>query len=244
MFNIMLDRLPTEYEGYPIDTDFQIGIQIMQVLEDDELSQQEQIGQALSLLFITEDKDGEPLDLPDAQTAVDCLTWFLSAWNHDKHGGEDKEKVTDYDIDQWRIYSAFKQFYGINLNDLGERCVGYKIKNMRNQIGWFCDYAEPIYEPNKLHFWEFMALLTTLPECAYTRVVDIRSKKLDGKMSKEERNTYIKLKAIYELKQTKAAEYTDEQKQAIDEYDAMIEEQKRIRESQRLAEEAFENMTK
>lgn len=214
MFNIMLDRLPTEYEGYPIDTDFQIGIQIMQVLEDSELSQQEQIGQALSLLFITEDEDGESLDLPDAQTAVDCLTWFLSAWNHDKHGGEDKDKVTDYDIDQWRIYSAFRQHYGINLHT------------------------------DALHFWEFMALLTTLPECAYTRVIDIRSKKLDGKMSKEERNTYIKLKAIYELKQTKAAEYTDEQKQAIDEYDAMIEEQKRIRESQRLAEKAFEEMVR
>lgn len=214
MFNIMLDKLPTKYEGCQIDTDFQTGIQIIQALENEELSQQEQIGVALSLLFITTDENGEPLDLPDAQTAVDCLTWFLSAWNHDKHGGEDKEKVTDYDIDQWRIYSAFRQHYGINLNT------------------------------DALHFWEFMALLTTLPECAYTRVVDIRSKKLDGKMSKEERNTYVKLKAIYELKQTKAAEYTDKQKQAIDEYDAMIAEQKQIRESQRLAAEAFENMTK
>lgn len=214
MFNVLLDPLPTEYEGFPIDTDFQTGIQIMQVLEDGELSQQEQIGTALSLLFLVEDEEGNALPLPDVQTAFEGLTWYLSAWNHDKHGGEDKEKVTDYDIDQWRIYSAFRQNYGINLN------------------------TDP------LHFWEFMALLTTLPECAYTRVVDIRSKKLDSKMGKEERNTYIKLKEIYALKQTKAVEYTDEQKEKIDEYDRMMEEMKKEAESKKLAEQAFREMIK
>lgn len=37
MFNVLLDPLPTEYRGFPIDSDFQIGIQIMQALEDGEL---------------------------------------------------------------------------------------------------------------------------------------------------------------------------------------------------------------
>ena len=41
MFNILLDKLPSDYRGFPIDTDFQVGIQIMQVLEDRELSGQE-----------------------------------------------------------------------------------------------------------------------------------------------------------------------------------------------------------
>lgn len=69
MFNVLLDRLPKEYEGFPIDTDFDIGIQIIQVLEDEQLSQQERMGTALSLLFITEDRFGNPLPIPDAQTA-------------------------------------------------------------------------------------------------------------------------------------------------------------------------------
>ena len=106
MFNVMLDDLPTEYEGFPICTDFDIGIQIMQVLENGELTEQERMATALSLLFLTEDKEGNPLPIPDVQTAVNGLVWFLTDWNHDNNKSEDKTKVTDYDIDQWRIYSA------------------------------------------------------------------------------------------------------------------------------------------
>lgn len=214
MFNIMLDKLPTEYEGYPIDTDFGIGIQIMQVLEDEEMAEQEKLATALSLLFLAEDNRRNPLPIPDTQTAVNGLMWFLTDWNHDNNKSEDKTKVTDWDIDQWRIYAGFKQHYGINL------------------------------QTDNLHFWEFMGLLTNLPECAYTRVVDIRAKKLTNKMSKEEKNMYTRLKEVYALKQSKPVEYTDEQKQAIDDFDRMMEEQKRIREKKRLAIEAFEDMTK
>lgn len=214
MFNVLLDPLPTEYEGHPIDSDFQTGIQILQALEDDELTEQEQIGAALSLLFLQEDKLGHVLTLPDTQTAIAGLMWFLSDWNHDKHVNEDKTKVTDYDIDQWRIYSAFRQVYGINLNT------------------------------DRLHFWEFMGLLTTLPECAYTRVVDIRAKKITEKMSREERTVYKKLKNAYSLEQRKEVNYTDAEKEAIDDYDRMIEEQKKIRERERMAAKAFEEMVK
>lgn len=212
MFNVLLDELPTEYKGFPIDTDFGIGIQIMQVLEDEELSQQEQIGTALSLLFLQENKDGTPLPLPDAQTAIDGLIWFLTDWNHDRNTESNKTRVTDYDIDQWRIYSAFRQNYGINLNT------------------------------DKLHFWEFMGLLTTLPECAYTRVIDIRSKKITSRMGKDEKKAYAELKKVYALEQPKKVEYTDSQKEAIDDFDRMMEEQKKIKESKKLAQKAFEDM--
>lgn len=212
MFNILLDRLPTEYQGFPIDSDFQTGIQIMQALEDEGLSQQEQIGVALSLLFVQEDKDGNPFPIPDAQAAIEGLVWFLTDWNHDHNSKTDKTRVTDYDIDQWRIYSAFRQHYGINLNT------------------------------DKLHFWEFMGLLSTLPECAYTRVIDIRAKKITSKMGKDERKAYMELKKVYALDHPKEVEYTDEQKQAIDEFDRMMEEQKKIREAKKLAQKAFEEM--
>jgi len=212
MFNILLDELPTEYEGFQIDPDFQIGIQIMQALENDELTQQEQIGTALSLLFPTEDEEDDPLPIPDAQTAVEGLVWFLTDWNHDHNSKGNKTRVTDYDIDQWRVYSAFRQHYGINLNT------------------------------DKLHFWEFMGLLTTLPECAYTRVIDIRAKKITANMRKDERKAYTELKKVYALEQPKEVEYTDSQKQAIDDFDRMMEEQKKIREAKKLAQKAFEDM--
>lgn len=212
MFNVLLDPLPIDYMGFPIDTDFGIGIQIMQVLEDKELTQQEQIGIALSLLFIQEDKNGNPLPVPDSQTAIDGLIWFLTEWNHDRNSKNDKERVTDYNIDQWRIYSAFRQNYGINLNT------------------------------DRLHFWEFMGLLTTLPECAYTRVIDIRAKKITSNMGKDEKKAYAELKKVYALEQPKEVEYTDKQKEAIDEFDRMMEEQKKIKESKKLAADAFKEM--
>lgn len=214
MFNVLLDRLPTEYDGFPIDTDFGIGIQIMQALENEELTQQEQIGTALSLLFLAEDSEGNSLPIPDAQIAINGLMWFLTDWNHDNHKIDDKTKVLDYDIDQWRIHSAFLSNYGIDLK------------------------TQP------MHYWEFMGLLTNLPECAFTRVVDIRSKVIDGKMSKQEKEAYKKLKEIYSLDQekTKEVEYTDSQKKSIDEHDKFMEEQKKIRQKKRLAQKAFEEM--
>lgn len=212
MFNVLLDPLPAEYKGFPIDPDFQIGIQIMQALEDGELTMQEGQAVALNLLFLQEDQGGNPLPLPDAQTALEGLMWFLTGWNHDNNARGDKAKVTDYDIDQWRIYSAFRQHYGINLNRAS------------------------------MHFWEFMGLLTTLPECAYTRVIDIRAKKITPRMGKGEREAYTKLKETYSLEQPKKMEYTDSQKQAIDEFDRMMAEQKKIREAKKLAQEAFEGM--
>lgn len=212
MFNILLDKLPTEYKGFPIDSDFQIGIQIMQALEDGDLSKQEGQAAALSLLFLQEDAQGNRFPLPDAETAMEGLLWFLTDWNHDHNNKGDKTKVTDYDIDQWRIYSAFRQHYGINLNT------------------------------DKLHFWEFMGLLSTLPECAYTRVIDIRAKKITSKMGKDEKKAYAELKKVYSLDQPNEVEYTDNQKEAIDDFDRMMEEQKKIREAKKLAQEAFEDM--
>lgn len=193
MFNVLLDKLPTEYKGYPIDTDFGIGIQIMQVLENKDLSLQEQIETALSLLFLQNDEDGNLLPLPDTETAIDGLIWFLKEWDHDKHMDlEDETKVTDYDIDQWRIYAAFRQQYGINLNT------------------------------DKLHFWEFMGLLTTLPpDCAYRQVIDIRTKKIMPKMRSEEKNALKKAKKMYALDETEE-ELTDEEKEAVEAFMALV----------------------
>lgn len=212
MFNILLDPLPTEYNGFPIDTDFQVGIQIIQALEDRELAEQERQAVALSLLFLQEDAQGNKLPLPDVRTALEGLVWFLTDWNHDHNDKGDKAKVTDYDIDQWRIYAAFRQHYGINLN------------------------------ADKLHFWEFMGLLTTLPECAYTRVIDIRAKKITSRMGKDERKAYTELKKVYALDQANEVSYTDGQKQAIDDYDKMLKKQKKIKEAKKLAQKAFEDM--
>lgn len=169
MNNVLIQGLPEEYDGYSVNTDFETGIMIMQALVDEELSEFEQQYTAIRLLF-----DG--LEMPeDFETAIGAVQWFLTGWNHDNHSsGKKKEAVVmDMDIDQWRIYSAFRAQYHINLLE------------------------------EELHFWEFMALLTTLEECAFTRVVDIRGRKERRGMSQEERRALKEAKKIYAIKEEK-----------------------------------------
>ena len=176
MFNVLLDPLPYEWNGYEVDMDFQTGIQISQCLADEELTNTEKVATALSLMFIRE----RPTDAEEIQEA---LTWYMNGWNHDNvSSGKKKDETVlmDFDIDQWRIYAAFRKQYGIDLNR------------------------------QKLHFWVYMGLLSNLEECSFTRVVSIRDKKIDSKMSREERAALSKAKKMYAIKKEIAE--TEEEK--------------------------------
>ncbi len=179
MFNVMLDELPADWHGYPIDISFRTGIQIMQCLQDEEYEENERIYQALSLLFYSD-------EMPLLEEAMQGLEWYLSEYNHDNHKKE-KSKVLafDFDVDQWRIYTAFLKQYGIDLNKAN------------------------------LHWFVFMGLLTNLEECSFTRVVDIRCKKLDAKMQQKERKAIMEAQKIYSLRAK--AELTEEEKKEDDE---------------------------
>lgn len=179
MFNVMLDELPADWHGYPIDISFRTGIQIMQCLQDEEYEENERIYQALSLLFYSD-------EMPLLEEAMQGLEWYLSEHDHDNHKKE-KSKVLafDFDVDQWRIYTAFLKQYGIDLNTV------------------------------QMHWFVFMGLLTNLEECSFTRVVDIRCRKLDAKMQQKERKAIMEAKKIYSL--GAKAELTEEEKKEDDE---------------------------
>ena len=109
MYNIILDRLPTEYKGYLIRTSFRIGIQICLCLDDPDYTDEEKAGIVLDLLYGA----GVPHD-PDV--AVDGLKWFMSGGSSaKKNGSASDKKVFYWDFDSSRIYSSFKQTYGIDL---------------------------------------------------------------------------------------------------------------------------------
>lgn len=197
MFSILLDELPTEWNGYEIDGDFQIGIQISQCMTDELLNKTERMMVAAGLLF------GD--NRPDTfEEIAEALNWFLNGWNHDNtkasgKGASSENKgveAMDFDIDQWRIYAAFKSQYGIDLN--------------REQM----------------HFWTFMGLISSLEECAFTRVVSIREKQIDSKMSKEEKSFLRKAKKMFRIRKEEDVEETKEEKA---ERQAAIDEFNRIR---------------
>lgn len=161
MFNVLLDDLPTAWNAHGMDTSFQNGILISQALADKELSEREQVMTALSLLYA---------EIPELEDAARGLQWFLNGWSHDKHKqSSENVKLIDFDIDQWRIYAAFLNQYGIDLNTAD------------------------------LHWFQFMGLLTTLNECAFTRVIDIRSKKITTKMSSAEKKSIKEAKQVYAI---------------------------------------------
>lgn len=185
-FNILLDPLPQEWNGYPIDSDFQTGIQMYWIMEDGEMTVYEKVLHAGRMLF--------PKRLPESMDDVaEAIAWFLQGWNTDHPGREKQEKpVMDFQMDQWRIWAAFRRQYQIDLNK------------------------------DILHFWVFMALLRNLDECSLTRVAEIRGKKLGAKMSAEERKAYAEAKAIYALdKQQEQHEFTPGEIEMIDAFDAM-----------------------
>lgn len=109
-------------------------------------------------------------DYPSESTEiVECVQWFLNDWTHDHHKKSSGVEVMSFDADQGRIYSAFLSQYHIDLSN------------------------------ESMHFWRFMNLITNLEECTFTRVIDIRGKKLDSKMSKEERKYYANAKRTYSI---------------------------------------------
>lgn len=108
MINVMLDTLPTEWNGYEVNTDFRIGIQIYILQYDKDLNKYEKMVIMESLLF---DDRERPDDIQD------CIEWYLNGWYHDNPSdGTDKRRLVDYDVDQWRIYADFLKIYGIDLS--------------------------------------------------------------------------------------------------------------------------------
>lgn len=162
MFNIMLDELPEDFEGYPINTDFRIGIQIEQLLADGIAGGREKTEKICELLF-------SGIIPHDINAAVE---WFLTGWYTDNPAkSKETQKIMDYDKDQWRIYSAFKNQYEIDL------------------------------QTDSVHYWKFMGLISNLEPCAFTRVMDIRGKKITNNMAKEDKAALKKAKEIYQLEQ-------------------------------------------
>ena len=209
MNNVLFDPLPTSWNGFPINTGFQIGVQLSLCLKDDSLSDEEKMKYSIYLLF--SDSDGNIKELPTTDGIVECLTWFMSGWNHDNTSSNNQknEYLVDFNIDQGRIYADFRQIYHINLND--------------------CD----------LHWWEFCWMLWNMPQhlSSFLQVIEIRRKKPGKHASAEEKQAIVNAKKVYGL--TKKKDYSEEEKSAIDRYDEMMKRIKERKKVEQLALKEF-----
>ncbi len=187
MFNVLLDEMPTTWNGYPINTDFRIGIQVSQCVQDEELTESERFSTALGLVF-------SGVAPSTIEEALECLNWYMTGFSHDNIKGGKAQNIMDWDIDQWRIYSAFKSQYNIDLN------------------------------ADNLHWFSFMGMLANLEECSFTRVMEIRQKKITSKMSPEEKKALKEAKKIYALKtpDNLSAEEKEKEQEALAEFNKML----------------------
>lgn len=220
MNNVLIHPLPDEWNGYKINTWFQVGIQVSLIYYDEELTNLEKSSLIIELLFEDEDESGNlymrdhPQDIDELE---DCIKWFLNGWYHDRQPSEsDKKRLVDYNIDQWRIYADFRQIYGINLNEAD------------------------------MHWWEFCGMLWNMPDetSSFLKVIAIRNKKVTSKMSKEEKEVIAKAKVIYALDSKPVEkEYDDDEKEKIDQYDKFAAKLKAKKELEKKAVEEFRRCT-
>lgn len=109
--NVLYQPLFDEINGYPINTDFRIGIQISILMDDKELTERERMSILIDLLFVAK--------IPDPEELKNILHEYMTGWCMDRTPAEKKKlKLMDYDVDQWRIFADFMQIYHIDLNEI------------------------------------------------------------------------------------------------------------------------------
>ncbi|MGN0398809.1 MAG: bacteriophage Gp15 family protein [Blautia sp.] len=174
--NILLDLLPYTVQigdvEYPINTDFRISILFELMMQDDSLSDNEKIKEALVLYY--------PQIPHDIHEAVDKMIWFYRCGKVSKPGrthadsedGDTQERlIYSFEHDDNYIYAAFLSEYGIDLQDIEE-----------------------------LHWWKFRAMFLALNEnCEFKKIMGYRSVRISGKMSQEQREFYQKMQRIHAL---------------------------------------------
>lgn len=109
--NILIDDLPTDYNGYLINYTFKSGILISECLNDNSFKdEREKVYTSLRILF--------GRGIPPIDTALDGLKWFLSGGMTTKNKDDHKKskKIFSFAKDKNMIFSAFMMKYNINLN--------------------------------------------------------------------------------------------------------------------------------
>ena len=113
--NIILDKLPTEYEGLKIETNFRSFILFELLMQDRNINEKEKILLALNLFYKETPKD--------IKKAIEGILWFYSRGETSKKSGKNNEKsskknIYSFEHDASLIYSAFKHDYNLDLNEI------------------------------------------------------------------------------------------------------------------------------
>lgn len=168
--NILVDKLPTDYEGLKINTNFRSFILFELLMQDREIEKEEKIVLALNLFY-----EGIPTDI---KKAIDGIVWFYTRGkkikqeeNEENKKNNKKKKIYSYEHDADLIYTAFLDQYGLDLNDV-------------------------VY----LHWFKFKAMFEGLKDDnKICKAMSYRAIDLNKIKDKEERKKYKKLQKDWAL---------------------------------------------
>lgn len=156
--NILTDKLPEEYKGYRINTDFRVGIQLSRILDNKVEDDDSWLDDVIDLLW----GNGVPTTLSEGGLIVvdydlvqETILWFRCGGNpifelrkakrKQIKQSELTETAYDFEEDSGYIFAAFIQQYGIDLTE------------------------------TNMHWFKFLALFKSLQDCAFTKLQEIRT---------------------------------------------------------------------
>ena len=180
--NILVDKLPTEYKGLKIETNFRSFILFELLMQDNDLSSEEKINLALNLFFHNQ----EFKSVDEIKKALNGILWIYTLGKSEEKEDKSKKQVREkkqkaiysYEHDANLIYSAFLSQYGIDLNDI--------------------DY---------LHWWKFKSLFEGLnDENKICEIMGYRAVDLSKIEDKKQREHYQKLKNKFALPDNRSVE--------------------------------------
>lgn len=123
---------------------------------------------------------------PDTLKALEIGIKYLNCGEEKEGGGETSDRLYSFTHDARYIYTAIRQSHGIDLETV--------------------EY---------LHWWKFCYLFQDLREdCFFSRIIDLRSRRNRGKLTKDEREYCAQISDILDL----PVEYTAEENAAKEQF--------------------------
>ena len=171
--NLLLDKTPDHIivsgQAVPLKTNFRDWVNFEVVM----MGKADNAEKTKCILDITYNRY---VDVPEF---IDQILWFYrcGVLAESNHKSICNKRIYDFEKDQYMIYTAFRQYYSIDLTTAD------------------------------LHWWIFKQLFLELPEeSKMKKVMMYRSISITSSMTKEQRKYYAEMKRVYALPDGRSAE--------------------------------------
>ena len=184
MINLLLDNIDKVVKDrikIDFDTNFRIGIAFELMMQNHKYSIQAKTYQALKLFYPEMNK------IKDTKKAIDDIVWFYSCGRSEEKTSQKNRKgknkqIYSYEFDNDLIYSAFKNQYNVNLEEI--------------------EY---------LHWWKFRAMFNGLKsDNRIVEIMGYRAMDLSKIKDKEMKKHYKQLQEEHKLPDMRSEEEKEE----------------------------------